>query len=259
MSELAKRIVTAILLLLLVYAWYMHLSSPWFEYGLALIGWVASCELVLLVKLRQPALYMIAGLAMWIAFAMKPGVAHFLIGGFIWFALFVIGGRNKSASFSDFFAAIWMLIWLAVFALAIAQTHTSSVGQGLIIGACLAVWVSDSAAYFVGKALGKDKLCPAISPGKSVQGAAGGLLFGVPVAVICWLSWDVMPPLTALMLAFVTVIAGMLGDLSESAVKRLVGAKDSGRWLPGHGGILDRIDAMIMAVPVAWLLWEVLV
>lgn len=256
MSELAKRMITAAVLLLLVYGWYVHLSSPWFERGLALLGLVASCELVLLIKLRQPALYMLTALIVWVAFTFWPGVHLFLLSGLVWFALFVIGARTKTASFGDFFAAIWLFGWLFVFALAIAQTHGSPAGQGLIIGACLAVWVSDSAAYFVGRAIGKHKLCPAISPGKSVQGAIGGLLFGVPVAVVCWVYWDVLPLFSAIMLAFVTVVAGMLGDLSESAVKRMVGAKDSGRWLPGHGGILDRIDAIIMAVPVAWLLWS---
>jgi len=256
MSELTKRIITAVVLLLLVYGWYAHLPSPWFERGLALLGLVASCELVLLIKLRQPALYMLTALIVWVAFTLWPGIHLFLLGGFVWFALFVISARTKTAAFGDFFAAVWLYGWLFVFVLAIAQTHGSSTGQGLIIGACLAVWVSDSAAYFVGRAIGKHKLCPAISPGKSVQGAIGGLLFGIPVAVACWVYWDVLPLLAAIMLAIVTVVAGMLGDLSESAVKRMVGAKDSGRWLPGHGGVLDRIDAIIMAIPVAWLLWS---
>ncbi len=255
MSELSKRIITAVILLLVVYGWYVGLSSPWFERGLALIGFVATCELVLLVKFQQPVLYMSSALLVWMAFVFWPGIELLLLGSFVWFALFVFDGRIKAASFGDFFAAIWIFGWVFVFALAIAKTHGSAAGQGLIIGACLAVWVSDSAAYFVGKAIGKHKLCPAISPGKSVQGAIGGLLFGVPVAVASWLYWDVMPLFAAIVLAIITVIAGMLGDLSESAVKRMVGAKDSGRWLPGHGGILDRIDAIIMAVPVTWLLW----
>jgi len=256
MNELTKRIVTAVLLLLLVYGWYAGLSSPWFERGLALIAFITTCELILLVQLRQPVLYMIAALTVWVTFTLWPGIELLLLAGFVWFALFVMGARTQAASFGDFFAAIWLFGWLFVFALAIAQTHGDPIGRGLIIGACLAVWVSDSAAYFVGKAIGKDKLCPAISPGKSIQGAIGGLLFGAPVAVLCWLYWDVVPLFAGILLAIVTVIAGMLGDLSESAVKRMVGAKDSGRLLPGHGGILDRIDAIMMAIPVTWLLWS---
>ncbi|MFQ5345353.1 MAG: phosphatidate cytidylyltransferase, partial [Mariprofundus sp.] len=223
-----------------------------------LLGLVATCELVLLTKLRQPVWYMLTALAVWTVFIFWPGVHLFLLCSFIWFALFVVGARTKVASFGDFFAAIWLFGWVFAFALAIAQTHDSETGRGLIIGACLAVWVSDTAAYFVGRTIGKHKLCPAISPGKSVQGAIGGLVFGVPVAVACWLFWDVLPLFSAIMLAFVAVIAGMLGDLSESAVKRMAGAKDSGCWLPGHGGILDRIDAIIMAVPVVWLMWGLL-
>ncbi len=255
MSELSKRIVTATILLLAVYGWYAHTSSPWFERGLALIGWAASCELVLLVKLRQPLLYIITAMAVWIAFAIEPNIALLLLGCFGWFALFVLLSRSKVASFGDFFAAIWIFGWLFVFALAIADTHGSVAGEGLMIGSCLAVWASDSAAYFVGKAIGRHKLCPAISPGKSLQGALGGLLFGAPVAVACWLHWQVLSLWPAIALAIVTIVAGMLGDLSESAVKRMVGAKDSGNLLPGHGGILDRIDAIIMAIPVTWLLW----
>ncbi|MDQ6983049.1 MAG: phosphatidate cytidylyltransferase, partial [Mariprofundus sp.] len=89
MSELNKRIVTAVVLLLAVYGWYAHLSSPWFERGLASIGFVASCELVLLIKLRQPVLYMIAALAVWWAFTLWPGIELLLLGSFGWFTLFV--------------------------------------------------------------------------------------------------------------------------------------------------------------------------
>jgi len=255
MSELSKRIITALILLLLVWGWYFHLASPWFEAALALIGLVASCEVVLMMKLRQPMAYMLSAALMWGLFAWSADITWLLLGGFVWFFFFVLISRQQQASFADFFAAIWLLSWVYVFALAIAETHVSATGQALMIGTCLAVWTSDTAAYFVGRKWGKRKLCPAISPGKSIEGLFGALLFAVPVAVFCWVSWDVLPTGLALLLALVTVIAGVLGDLSESAVKRLAGAKDSGSWLPGHGGILDRIDAIIMAVPVTWLLW----
>jgi len=261
MHELSKRIITAAVLLLLVWAWYFHLASPWFERGLAFFGWLVTCELILLIKLRRPWLYMFTALLTWLGFAFSADLQMLLLTVFLWFACFVFETRDRrdqADSFAHFFTGIWMLGWLFAFALAVADTHVTATGQSLIIGTCLAVWMSDSAAYFIGRAWGKHKLCPAVSPGKSVEGAIGGLLFGVPVAAGCWVYWDVLPLLSAIVLALVAVVAGMLGDLSESSVKRIVGAKDSGRWLPGHGGILDRADAMLMAVPVTWLVWGLL-
>ncbi len=255
MNELAKRITTAIVLLVLVWAWYFNLASPWFERGLALFGWLTTCELILLVKLRRPWFYMFTALLAWFAFCFSADLQPLLLTIFLWFACFVYDARRNPAAFDHFFTGIWMFGWLFAFALAIADTHLSKTGQGLMIGTCLAVWVSDSAAYFIGRAWGKHKLCPAVSPGKSVEGAIGGLAFGVPVAAGCWVYLGVLPLNAAIALAIVAVIAGMLGDLSESSLKRIVGAKDSGRWLPGHGGILDRTDAMLMSVPVTWLVW----
>jgi len=255
MHELNKRIITAIVLVIVIWAWYFHLSSPWFERALACFGWLTSCELVLLMKLRQPWLYMSSAFGIWLAFAFSADIQWLLLTAFIWFACFTVQARQQAPSFAYFFSGLWMLGWLFAFALAIANTHASVTGQGLIIGTCLAIWTSDIAAYFVGRSLGKRKLCPAISPGKSIEGAIGGFVFAVPVAVACWLYWNVMPPMAAFALAIVAVAAGILGDLSESSLKRLLGAKDSGNWLPGHGGILDRTDAMLMAVPVTWILW----
>jgi len=255
MSELHKRIITAVVLLVVVWAWYFHLASPWFERGLAFFAWLTTCELVLLVQLRRGWMYMLSALPIWLLFSFSADIQWMLLLVFVWFGCFVLESRHKKAAFDHFFTAIWMLGWLFAFAFAVAETHRSMTGQALIIGTCLAVWTSDTAAYFVGKAWGRRKLCPAVSPGKSIEGALGGLLFGMPVAIGYWLYSAVLPLGSALLLAFIAVIAGMLGDLSESSVKRIVGAKDSGRWLPGHGGILDRTDAMLMAIPVTWLVW----
>lgn len=259
MSELGKRVLTALVLLLLVWGWYFHLPEAWFQVGLALIGWLATCELVFMVRLPRPLPYMLAALPVWTAFAMRPELSPLLLLGFAWFMLFVISSREKGGSFGHFFAAIWLLCWLFVFAFALSRTHESESGRALIIGTCLAVWISDTAAYFVGRRWGRRKLCPAISPGKSVEGVLGAFLFALPAAVFCWVYWwNILSLPAAVMLALIAVLAGVLGDLSESAVKRLVGAKDSGSWLPGHGGILDRIDAIIVAVPMSWIIWGML-
>jgi phosphatidate cytidylyltransferase len=123
------------------------------------------------------------------------------------------------------------------------------------------VWVADTAAYLAGRAFGKRKLAPAISPGKTWEGAAGALVASVIYAII-WAQFD--PGLSALVqgAAWLPYLAGavllcavsIVGDLFESAAKRRAGVKDSGRLLPGHGGVLDRIDSATAALPVALLL-----
>ncbi|WP_067617132.1 phosphatidate cytidylyltransferase [Alicyclobacillus acidiphilus] len=120
----------------------------------------------------------------------------------------------------------------------------------------IAVWMSDTAAYFVGKAMRGPKLLPEISPGKTVSGMLGGIVGGAVGAVV--FGWIAHPVYNGWMFAAVGAIislAEQLGDLVESAYKRVAGVKDSGRMLPGHGGILDRIDGLIFAAPIAfWLI-----
>ena len=125
------------------------------------------------------------------------------------------------------------------------------------------VWVADTAAYLAGRAFGKRKLAPAISPGKTWEGAAGALVASVIYAII-WAQFD--PRLAALVqgAAWLPYLAGavllcavsIVGDLFESAAKRRAGVKDSGSLLPGHGGVLDRIDSATATLPVALLLMQ---
>ncbi|PIP02823.1 MAG: phosphatidate cytidylyltransferase, partial [Zetaproteobacteria bacterium CG23_combo_of_CG06-09_8_20_14_all_54_7] len=192
MSELGKRIITALLLVVLVWGWYFHAASPWFERLLALVGFAATAELVLLMKLRWPLAFIGSALPLWYAFSLQPDPRYLLLLALVWFAIYVFGARLQQASFANFVAMIWLFFWLYMFAVAVAVTHTSQPGQALIIGACLAVWASDTAAYFVGRKLGKNKLCPAISPGKSIEGSIAGLVTGVAVAMACWLHWQVL-------------------------------------------------------------------
>lgn len=123
------------------------------------------------------------------------------------------------------------------------------------------VWTADTAAYFAGHAFGKTKLAPDVSPGKTVEGLLGGLAAAVLFAYLCGvIVWNLDPAPLALWIALAAVVTlfAALGDLVESKLKRLAGVKDSGRLLPGHGGILDRIDAFTAAAPVfalGWLLW----
>jgi phosphatidate cytidylyltransferase len=121
----------------------------------------------------------------------------------------------------------------------------------------LLVWANDILAYAVGVNLGRHRLAPRISPQKSVEGALGGLVAGAAAAVLLRVELGLTPG-RALLLGLGVALAGQLGDLLESALKREAGVKDSGRLLPGHGGFLDRFDSSLLAFPALYLLLRVL-
>ena len=129
----------------------------------------------------------------------------------------------------------------------------------LLLAIFIFIWVNDTGAYLVGSRWGKRRLAPSISPKKSVEGSIGGLLLVLLSAVVLRLllfpelSW-----LRILLIAAVVAIFGTIGDLFESSLKRRAGVKDSGKLIPGHGGILDRIDSLLLAVPAVYLLLAVL-
>jgi phosphatidate cytidylyltransferase len=127
-------------------------------------------------------------------------------------------------------------------------------GPRLLMFALVITWVADSVAYFVGRAIGKHPMAPHLSPKKTWEGAVGGFLGSLAIAALFtrWLSAP-LPHLLAM--AAAGNIAGQVGDLLESAYKRSAGVKDSGGLLPGHGGVLDRIDALILTFPVVWYYW----
>jgi phosphatidate cytidylyltransferase len=116
----------------------------------------------------------------------------------------------------------------------------------------LTVWTFDTAAYAVGRRFGQRHFIPHISPGKTVEGTVGGLVFAVLVCVLLVAAVG-RPPIAGLVLGLVIAAAAQVGDLAESMLKRAAGAKESGRLIPGHGGLLDRVDSFLFAAPVAFL------
>ena len=130
----------------------------------------------------------------------------------------------------------------------------------LVILLLVIIWSADIGAYFSGRALGKHKLSPAVSPGKSWEGVFGGLILAILAATLYAQLFDLVPEHTPahwisfVFLVFITAAISVLGDLTESMVKRQQGLKDSGHLLPGHGGIMDRIDSLVAVVPL-FALW----
>jgi phosphatidate cytidylyltransferase len=117
------------------------------------------------------------------------------------------------------------------------------------------IWASDAGAYFVGKAFGRTKLWPAISPNKTVEGSVGGIVLAIGAGLIfAWRYPDLLGYAQGAAIGAVAASAGQLGDLIQSAYKRFRNVKDSGRLLPGHGGILDRTDSWLIVFPIVHLL-----
>jgi phosphatidate cytidylyltransferase len=127
-------------------------------------------------------------------------------------------------------------------------------GPRLLLFAMVIIWVGDSAAYFVGRSIGKHALAPHLSPKKTWEGTIASFVGSLAVALI-FVRFMTVPLPHLLAMAAVGNVAGQVGDLLESAYKRSAGIKDSGSLLPGHGGVLDRIDALILAIPVVWYYW----
>lgn len=136
------------------------------------------------------------------------------------------------------------LLWL--------RSRSHGMEEVLFVLAC--VIASDSTAYVTGKILGGPKLAPSISPGKTISGSLGGLLGSVGAGAI--VAWCAMGHVNAITLLWAGLLGGatQAGDLAESAFKRRLGVKDSGKLIPGHGGLLDRFDGLLLAVPIAVIL-----
>jgi phosphatidate cytidylyltransferase len=146
--------------------------------------------------------------------------------------------------------------WLADLADALSPGWADAPrGLGLVLTVILVTWLNDTSAYLVGRTFGRRKLAPAVSPKKTVEGALGGVAGGVATAVVAEAIFGLGFSLAgAALFGLALALVGQVGDLAESLVKRQAGVKDSGTLIPGHGGVLDRIDALLFALTAGWLL-----
>ncbi|MYM59659.1 CDP-diglyceride synthetase [Vibrio sp. OCN044] len=130
-------------------------------------------------------------------------------------------------------------------------------GAKLVLFVCFIVWAADSGAYFCGKSFGRRKMAPHVSPNKTIEGLVGGIITAIFVGwgTAVWFGIEFSSSLSMVIITLITVVISVLGDLVESMFKRVSGIKDSGNILPGHGGILDRVDSLTAAFPVFALLY----
>lgn len=268
---LITRVITAVCLLLVILP-ILFLAPPAGLAGLiAVIVLVGGWEFGRLIGLRGawPYVYAVACLLVLIVFHDAPqrhAVLRLMQASMVcWLLALVLLARGVGRATPGFTALGIVLGLVMLPAFGHATMWLRAEGIAVLLTAAVLVWAADIGAYFVGKAIGKNKLARTVSPGKSWEGAIGGwlaaLVIGVVLAVThafapTWFSHiaDDAGMVALLLLTTLMVAASVIGDLFESLLKRQVGMKDSSRLLPGHGGVLDRIDALIPVFPLAALL-----
>lgn len=263
---LRQRILTAVILAVVFVGSVLFGNSLWPD-------WVrAMFSLVLFA-----AVWEMSGLTL------RPGAIPTLILASLFVALFWWSSLGLPAEFVQWQSVFGLCVWLTVACLMPLYRHHGNWPQPvwiLLLGLGLAllwicvhglvylqgfdqsgwillyllslVWIADIGAYFSGRRFGKNKLAPAISPGKTWEGVIGGMLANfLWMLLVHWISggWG-LPLLAFIVIGFVSAAISIVGDLFISILKREAGVKDSGKLLPGHGGILDRIDSIIAASPV---------
>lgn len=249
------------------------IGAPVFLYLVYRGGVLVLCVTALLALLALRELFdMAVGL----------GVRTWKISGFAAGLILIIGAYLEQGRFLPFLYILWLFFCLTIFVLNYPEERIEdvafnffSVSYVIVLFAHLVLlrsldqgiylafltlgltWATDTGAYFIGRILGQHKLAPLVSPNKTVEGSVGGVVFAVAGAVaVGALIPNQALPLGALILLAVTVgVAGQLGDLVESAIKRFAGVKDSGKLIPGHGGVLDRFDSILFTVPTVYYLF----
>jgi len=178
--------------------------------------------------------------------------------------LFMVELMRKTATplsnlATGLFGIVWIVIPLALLTgfFNLAEVHKWR-ESGALLGFFLILWIYDSGAYIFGSMLGKHHMLERISPKKSWEGFFGGALSGLLIAYLISASFTEFTLPEWLLIAGLIIIFGTIGDLAESMIKRNAGIKDSGKLLPGHGGILDRFDAVLIAAPVVYILIRLL-
>ncbi len=259
---LKSRIITAVILLLLLLAILFFLPDAWWVGLVVLVMMQGAVEWSRLSKLTPGwgylyialTLMLILGL-LWFDYhhleaeQLLPHLAVYALSALLWLIVvptwMIVGWKVESP------LLMCLAGWAVLLPTGLAMLDLHDMSPWVLLLLMALVWVADIGAYFTGRRFGRNKLAPSISPGKTWEGVAGGMV-GVSIYVL--IVWSVIPfaGLSALLLAaWWWVGLAVMGDLFESLIKRQAGVKDSGALLPGHGGLLDRIDALTSTLPLA--------
>jgi len=261
---LKARLISAAIMVPLVVGGVLYLPDTWFALILGIILTAGAWEWSRLIPFSgtaaQLAYTAVIALFLWLLWmaGTERYISMLLWAAFLWWlwVLFwlsrptAIQSSTLTATILKMSAGVLVILptWAALVSLRVNEHN----GPLLVLIMLVLVWLADSGAYFAGRQWGRNKLAPDISPGKTREGVYGGLLVSVVFAAIAggFYSQSVKWTLAFMLVALVAVMFSVAGDLLESLMKRQCGVKDSGNIIPGHGGILDRIDSLTAASPM---------
>ncbi|MFO7704917.1 MAG: phosphatidate cytidylyltransferase [Halopseudomonas sp.] len=262
---LKQRIITAVILAPLAIAGFVMLEGLWFALFIGAVVVVAAWEWARLAGQTGQKGRIVYALVVALLLAglyLQSWPAHYLlIAAVVWWlvaTLMVIRyPRGRGLWAGSMLAQVFGLLILLPAWYGLVWLRETPNGLWLIMALMVLVWAADIGAYFAGKTWGRRKLMPNVSPGKTIEGFLGGLALTqlLSLAALLYLGWSLSAVLLGLIGAALVVIFSVVGDLTESLFKRDQGLKDSSNLLPGHGGVLDRIDSLTAAIPVFTLYW----
>lgn len=262
-ANLARRVITALVVLPVLLAGLL-LGPPLLGAAVVLIALLLGVwEFFGLIEARGLVPFRVTGVVLLLAAFVEVVTRLDWVGPPLWPMVALVSLTALLLRVGDFTATVPAAALTLMGATYLGALGGTIAGLRMLEPQVLAPWrlvlllaiimMSDTAAFFVGSALGRRPLAPAISPGKTMEGAAGGLVGGVVGALAVWAAGlPGVPAWHAGLLGFVVAILGMLGDLLESLLKRWAGVKDSGRLFPGHGGMLDRLDSLLFGAPILY-------
>ena len=264
---LKKRIITALvgLPLLIAVVWF---GEPWFTILVAIWGLLAASEFYRMVSAAKVLPLTYFGLIWALLFILGPHVDYdlttplLLTSAVILPLIWLLLRRQKEGAFMSWAWTIGGILYIGWLLSHLVALRGLDDGRNWVFLALLATFASDTAAFFVGRAIGKHHLAPHISPGKTWEGAIAGVLAAIIISLLFTLPTSLQLPLNywqAVLLGLLVSVFGQLGDLVESLLKRNTGVKESGKLIPGHGGILDRTDSIVFAgiVVYYYVLWAI--
>lgn len=254
-----QRILTAIIALIIFVPFVIYGNWPFvlLTYVLATIGWLELMRmrlgrtLILLPSIIALCFLWMMLLPKTVSFPLMTKPELIIIFVMLLLAYTVLS-KNKF-TFDDASFMLLATIYISMGFYFLIQARM--MGLNYILFILFIIWATDTGAYFLGSALGKKKLWPKISPNKTIEGALGGIVLASIVGVIFQLIYPFnMSMLTIIIVSIVISVVGQIGDLTASAYKRHFGVKDSGQILPGHGGILDRLDSLLFVLPLMYII-----